>query len=133
MREQLGEIPTPGERIERSTQMLTDMTRNVGLAAAIPTSSQTLDQIELLSLGDQRVLMIVVTQDHVVHNQVVLMEEPATQGDLASIRNYVNANFTGWVLSNIRTELRVRLEAESATFDRLMRRLMFFMRRACWT
>jgi heat-inducible transcriptional repressor len=126
LREELQEIPTLGERMERSTQMLTEMTRNVGLAAAIPTSSQTLDQIELLSLGGQRVLMIVVTQDHVVHNQVVLLDEPVTHDELASIRNYVNRSFSGWVLSSIRSELLARLSEESASYDRLMCRLLFF-------
>jgi heat-inducible transcriptional repressor len=126
LRDELKEIPTLGERMERSTQMLTEMTRNVGLAAAIPTSSQTLDQIELLSLGGHRVLMIVVTRDHAAHNQVVLLDEPITQDELASIRNYVNQNFSGWVLSAIRTELLARLNEESASYDRLMRRLLFF-------
>ncbi len=50
-------------RVERSSHMLTEMTRSIGITAAIPTSSQTLDQIELIALADQRVLMIVVTRD----------------------------------------------------------------------
>src|ERR1700756_5258525 len=32
-------------RIERSSQLLTEITRNFGIAAAIPTENQTLDQV----------------------------------------------------------------------------------------
>ena len=63
VRNELGRMDTIEGRMERSSHILTEMTHSVGIAAAIPTASQHLDQIELLSLGDRRVLMIVVTKD----------------------------------------------------------------------
>ena len=55
--------------------MLTEMTRSIGITAAIPPSSQTLDQIELIGLVDRRVLMIVVTRDRTVRNRVIALDE----------------------------------------------------------
>jgi heat-inducible transcriptional repressor len=100
------------------------MTRNVGIAAAIPAASQGLDHVELAALADQRVLMIVVTSDHMVRNRVIRLEEPISQRELDSIRNYINANFSGWTLAQVHTELQHRLEAESAAFDSILKKLM---------
>jgi heat-inducible transcriptional repressor len=112
------------ERIERSSHFLTEFTRNIGIAAAIPASSQILSQIELLKLADSRVLMIVVTQDRMVRDRVVWLDEEISQDDLNSIRNYVNGNFSGWRLAEARQELQRRLEQESAAYDAILKRLI---------
>lgn len=111
------------ERVERSSHLLMELTRNVGIAAAIPASSQLLEQIELVLLPGMRVLMVVVTRDQMVRNQVVQLDEPVTQDELHSIRNYVNMNFAGWSLAGIRRELDRRLQQESAAYDLLLRKL----------
>jgi heat-inducible transcriptional repressor len=124
VRAELGRMDTMEGRMERSSHMLTEMTHSVGIAAAIPTASQHLDQIELLSLGDKRVLMIVVTKDRTVRQRVVMLDERVAEGELESIRNYVNHNFSGWVLSKVQSELNRRLEQESAAYDAILRKLM---------
>jgi heat-inducible transcriptional repressor len=123
LRAELGNVASMEARVERSSHMLTEMTRSVGIAAAIPSSAQTLDQIELIGLSDNRVLMIVITRDRMVRNRVVALDEHVAADELASIRNYINRNFSGWKLSEVHTELRRRLEEESAAYDALLRKL----------
>lgn len=123
LRHRMDEAGTVESRLERSSHLLTEMTRNMGIAAAIPTTGQTLDSIELVGLPDRRVLMIVMTRDRMVRDQVVVLDEPVNQDELTSIRNYVNLNFSGWTLHDVRTELRRRLEQQSAAYDRILRRL----------
>jgi heat-inducible transcriptional repressor len=103
--------------------VLTEVTRNVGIAAAIPTSSQTLEQIELVRLADRRVLMVLVTRDRIVRDRVVSVPEEISQDELNSIRNYLNRNFSGWQLSEARHELQRRLDDDSAAYDAILRRL----------
>jgi heat-inducible transcriptional repressor len=110
-------------RVERSSHMLMEMTRGIGIAAAIPTLSQQLDQIELIGLADRRVLMVVVTRDHMVQHRVVAVDEVLRQDHLESIRNYVNRNFSGWTLSELRRELADRMAHESALYDAVLKRL----------
>ncbi len=109
--------------VERSSHVLTQITRNVGIAAAIPTSSQTLDQVELVKLADRRVLMVIVTRDRIVRDRVVTLSDDISQDELNSIRNYLNANFSGWPLFEARQELRRRLEQESAAYDAILAQL----------
>ncbi len=123
LRHELSQMTTMEARVERSSHMLTEMTRSIGITAAIPTSSQTLDQIELIALADQRVLMIVVTRDQTVHNRVVALGEPVSQDELTSIRNYINRNFTGWNLAEIHADLKRRFEQQSAAYDALLKKL----------
>ncbi len=110
-------------RIERSSKLLTEITRNLGIAAAIPTENQTLDQVELLSLPDRRILMVVITRDRMVRNKLIQVEEHVGQDELNSIRNYINYNFGGWVLSNIQRELKRRFELDSAAYDAILKRV----------
>lgn len=109
--------------IQRTSQILTEMTRNMGIAAAVPVTDQRLEHIELVALADRRVLMILVTGDRMVRNRVVLLEESMSQEELNSLRNYVNRNFAGWQLSDARIELLRRMEEERAAYDEVLQRL----------
>ncbi len=110
-------------RIERSSKLLTEITRNFGIAAAIPTENQILDQVELLALPDRRILMVVITRDRMIRNKLIQVDEHVSQDELASIRNYINYNFSGWVLPNIHRELKRRFELESAAYDAILSRV----------
>jgi len=120
---ELSHVDSMEERVERSSQMLTELTQVMGIAAAIPAVRQTLDQIELLALPDKRVLVILVTSDRMVRNRLVTLDEWISQDELNNIRNYINRNFSGWVLADVRQELQMRLAEERAAFDQILRRL----------
>lgn len=123
VRGELSQMDTMEARVELSSRLLTEMTRGVGITAAIPAASQTLDQIELIALSDRRVLMVVVTRDRMVRNRVVGFDEFVGQDELASIRNYINRNYSGWTLPDIRVNLERRLEQQSAAYDELLKRV----------
>ncbi|MBM3728836.1 MAG: heat-inducible transcription repressor HrcA [Acidobacteria bacterium] len=123
LRNQLRQAASVEARIASTSHILTEMTRNVGIAAAIPASSQSLHQIELMALVDKRVLMIVVTGDRMIRNQVVELPDQLSQDELNEIRNYVNRNFSGMVLAEVRERLRERLAHESAAYDAILKRL----------
>ena len=129
LRSELSGLDTVGARVERSSHILMELTRNVGIAAATPALAQELDQIELVPLADNRVLMILVTRDRMVRNRVVTLEEPASRDELMSIRNYVNRNFSGWQLGDARRELLRRMLEERAIYDAVMRKLEVLYRK----
>ncbi|MBS1877401.1 MAG: heat-inducible transcription repressor HrcA [Acidobacteria bacterium] len=123
VRAELSRADTMEERVEKTSHILTEMTKGVGIAAAIPTVGHQLDQIELLSLGERQVLMIVVTKDRTVRQKVVSLDEPIRQTELESIRNYVNGSFGGWLLADVQAELNRRLQQESAACDEILSKL----------
>ncbi len=120
---ELSEAGDVEECVQRTSRILTEMTRNVGIAAALPATEQQLEHIELISLADRRVLMILVTRDRTVRNRVVMLDEAISPDELISLRNYVNRNFAGWKLSDARAELLRRLEEERAAYDEVLKHL----------
>ncbi|MDP9054202.1 MAG: heat-inducible transcriptional repressor HrcA [Acidobacteriota bacterium] len=111
------------ERVGIASRVLTEITRNVGIAAALPSSAQELEHLELIALSERRVLMIVATGDRMVRNRVVTLDQAMTQDDLIQLRNYVNENFAGWTLEKARGELLRRIEEERAVYDAVLRQL----------
>jgi heat-inducible transcriptional repressor len=120
---EIQKVTTVEGRIERSSKLLTEITRNFGIAAAIPNGTQTLDRVELLALPDRRILMVVITRDRMARNKVISIEDHITQNELDSIRNYINYNFGGWALPNIHRELKRRFDLESAAYDAILNRV----------
>lgn len=123
LRSEFGRLDSVEARVEHTSRMLTEMTRSVGIAAAIPQLSPALDQVELVALPDRRVLMVVMTRDRQVRNRVVTLDEALTADELGSIRNYINRNFSGWQIERVRRELSDRLEHASAAYDTLLQKL----------
>jgi len=129
LRTELREAPTAAARVERSCHILTELTRNVGITATLPPAVRELDQIELVPLGDHRILVILVTRDRAVHNRVVALDEPVSSAELVDIRNYVNRNFSGWRLEDARRELVERIAEERAIYDAMLRKLTLLYRK----
>jgi heat-inducible transcriptional repressor len=129
IRQRLHHAESLDQRVEQCSQMLTEMTQGVALTAAIPTAAQTLEQVELVALGGQRVLMVVVTGDKVVRDQVVTLDQPVTTADLAPIRNYINTEFSGWLIGDIQPEIARRLAQTSAQYHLILQKLMLLYER----
>jgi heat-inducible transcriptional repressor len=123
LRSDFSRLDTVEQQVEFSSRTLTEKTSGMGITAAIPAARPALDQIELVALPDRRVLMVVVTRDHEVCNRIVTLDEALNTGELESIRNYVNRNFNGWQLEDIRRELSNRLEHAAAAYDEVLRKL----------
>lgn len=111
------------ERVTIASRVLTEMTRHVGIAAALPRTSQELQHLELVGLSDRRVLMILATSDRMVRNRVVTLDQELSQDELTRLRNYVNVNFAGWALDRARAELLRRIEEERAMYDAVLQQL----------
>jgi heat-inducible transcriptional repressor len=69
-------------------------------------------------LGDQKVLAVVVTRSGVVRDRVLRLDLPQSELDLAA--RYINENFRGWIMEDMRAEIARRLEKERSEYDRLM-------------
>ncbi len=117
------------ERVGIASRVLTEITRNVGIAAALPSSAQELEHLELIALSERRVLMIVATRDRMIRNRVVTLDLAMTRDDLIQLRNYVNAHFAGWTLEKARTELLRRIDEERAMYDEVLQQLTLLCRK----
>lgn len=106
------------EFMERTSHVLSLISRNVGVAVAASGPKNALDHVYFSRLGDQKVLAVVVTKSGLVRDRVLRLDLP--QNDLDVAARFINDNFHGWTLEAVRTEIARRLEQERNEYDRLM-------------
>src|SRR6478609_5490394 len=106
------------EFMERTSHVLSLISRNVGVAIAATGPKNALEHVYFSRLGDQKVLAVVVTKSGLVRDRVLRLDLP--QADLDAAARFINENFRGWTLEAVRTEIARRLEKERSEYDRLM-------------
>jgi heat-inducible transcriptional repressor len=106
------------EFMERTSHVLSLISRNVGVAVAVGGPKNALEHVYFSRLGDQKVLAVLVTRSGLVRDRVLRMDLP--QADLDAAARFLNENFRGWTMEAMRIELARRLEQERSEYDRLM-------------
>jgi len=106
------------EFMERTSHVLSLISRNVGVAVAISGPKNALEHVYFSRLGDQKVLAVVVTKSGVVRDRVLRLD--ISQADLDAAARFINENFRGWTVDAMRVDLARRLEQERSEYDRLM-------------
>jgi heat-inducible transcriptional repressor len=106
------------EFMERTSHVLSLISRNVGVAVAIGGQKNALEHVYFSRLGDQKVLAVVVTRSGLVRDRVLRLD--ISQADLDAAARFINDNFRGWTMDAMRVELARRLEQERSEYDRLM-------------
>lgn len=109
------------EFMERTSHVLSLISRNVGVAVASSGPRNALEHVYFSRLGDQKVLAVVITRSGVVRDRVLRLDISQPDLDLAAL--YINENFRGWTMEAMRSEIARRLEQERSEYDRLMNSL----------
>jgi heat-inducible transcriptional repressor len=123
IRSSLGEPADAEQFLERSSHLLSQLSRSVGVAMAATVASEALEHVHFTRLAEKKVLAVVVTRGGVVSDRVLRVTRDLRQDDLDVCARYINENFRGWTLAAARTELQKRIEQERSEYDRLMRSL----------
>lgn len=122
LREQLDFDPDaePKELIESVSSFLSGFTRMAGVVTLPRREVSVLRYIEFLPLGDRRVLVILVVNDHEVQNRVIHTDREYSRAELEQAGNYFNQTFAGRDLGAIRQVMASELEATRRDVNRLM-------------
>ena len=109
------------EFMERTSHVLSLISRNVGVAIAVGGPKNALEHVYFSRLGDQKVLAVVVTKSGLVRDRVLRMD--IAQQDLDAAARFINENFRGWTMEAMRGEIGRRIERERSEYDRIMNSL----------
>jgi len=107
------------EFMERTSHVLSLLSHNVGVTVATSGPRNALEHVYFSRLGDQKVLAVLVTRSGVVRDRVLRLDLSQADLDLAS--RYINENFRGWTMEQLRQEIAHRIEQERSEYDRLMK------------
>src|SRR6202451_4150401 len=106
------------EFMERTSHVLSLISRNVGVTVASSGTKNALEHVYFSRLGGHKVFAVLVTRSGLGRDRVLRLDLPQDELDLAA--RYINENFRGWTIESMRTELARRIEQERSEADRLM-------------
>jgi len=111
---------TSHELVESASEILAEVTRMAGLVTIPKRGQVLLRHVEFLSLNDNRVLVIMVLDDHEVQNRVIYTKEQYTEIQLKEASNFINHQFIGQALSHIRSSLISSMQTDRESMNSLM-------------
>lgn len=106
--------------LNNTSTMLSQVTSLAGLVMLPAPNSRALRQVEFLSLNDNRVLAILVTNDREVENRIIQTNRAYTQSELTEAANYLNSAFSGRDIDAVKHGLIREMAAAREEMDRLM-------------
>ncbi|MEM7502458.1 MAG: heat-inducible transcriptional repressor HrcA [Pseudomonadota bacterium] len=115
-----GQSEDGGAIAHKVSDMLSRVTSLAGVVSVPKGSQAILRQIEFLPLSDSRVLAILVINDRDVQNRILHTAEPHTEDELTRAANYINENYAGVDLANVRERLLGDLERTRDSMNQAM-------------
>jgi heat-inducible transcriptional repressor len=106
----------PQKVIANAAQLLSNLSQFVGVVMA-PKRSSVFRHIEFLRLSERRLLVILVSPEGDVQNRVLFTEADYSQSQLVEAANYLNANFAGMAIEQVRARVQqdlLKLQGEIA-------------------
>ena len=100
----------PSRLIIMASQLLSELTHFAGVVATPKRSNTIFRYIEFMTLSDKRVLLIIVTPEGDVQNRVLFTDRIYTQTELVEAANFINQNYAGCELNEVRNRLKNELK-----------------------
>jgi heat-inducible transcriptional repressor len=110
--------------MKQASDLLSDLTRMVGVVMLPKPDTQALRHIEFLPLSNKRVLVITVVHPHEVQNRIIYTEHEYSASELQQASNYLNEAFTGRDINTVRNKLLRELREVHDNMNQLMKVVM---------
>lgn len=114
----------PSELITVASDLLSHITQMTCLITTPRRNQVVLRQVEFLQLDEQRVLVILVLNDREVQNRVIHTDRTFTDIELTQAANFLNREFGGRSLLEVRHHILESMQADKDRMDQLMQNAM---------
>jgi heat shock gene repressor HrcA len=113
-------VEAPDRLMERTSQLLSVLSNNVGIVVSPSLANDRLQHIEFVNLSEGKVLVVLVSHPNIVHNRIIRLKVGFAKEELERASNYLNREFNGKNLSEIRAEILKLMHEEKTMFDKLL-------------
>ena len=120
MAEEMDAVNNMQNLMQRTSSMLSDITHLASVVMLPRIEQSTLNQVEFVSLSDNRILVIFVMSDNEVQNRIIHTARTFSASELEQAANYLNKMFAGKDLNDIRKDMLAELESMKENVNRLM-------------
>jgi len=127
LRQQAGRTPLMDDLLASVSHLVSRAARHVGFALAA-NDGAVLQRIEFVPLDGSQILVVVVARGNQITQKVVDAGERVRPDDLAQAARYLNTEFAGLPLFDVREAVLARLKQERTLYDQLLARALTLAR-----
>jgi heat-inducible transcriptional repressor len=109
----------PQKVISNAANLLSSLSQFVGVVIT-PRRSSAFRHMEFLRLSEKRLLVIIVSPEGDVQNRVIYTEVDYTQAQLVEAANFLNSNYVGQDIDQVRGRLQGEVESLRSEIAALM-------------
>ena len=120
IRKALQQFDDPKRLLSNASKMLSRLTSFAGVVSMPDSEFSHFKQIEFLKLKKERVLAILVTEDGMVENKVLNLDQTYSDSELVRASNYFNDAYTGRSMFDVRQDLLRKMQQDSSEMQGAM-------------
>src|SRR5690242_17017293 len=111
---------SPKDLIATVSQLLSSVTQLAGVVTLPRSAEASITQIEFVSLSENRVLVVLVYGEREVQNRIIQLERYYSPDELKRASNFLNEQFRGRSLTQVRQEILRQLSETRAHMNQVM-------------
>jgi heat-inducible transcriptional repressor len=108
------------ELIATVSQLLSSVTRLAGVVTLPRAAEASITQVEFVGLSENRVLVVLVFGEREVQNRIIQLERYYSPDELKRASNFLNDQFRGRSLAQVRQEILRQLSETRAHMNQVM-------------
>lgn len=118
--------------LKEASKALSAVSHYVGVALSPSPEKTTLRGINLFMYKEGRLMAVLLTDEGIVKNKCIRLDSDLTQRDLNRISDYLNSEFSGHTIDEIRSRMVREMQRDKALCDTLISRAMRICREALY-
>ncbi|HUQ86699.1 MAG TPA: heat-inducible transcriptional repressor HrcA [Vicinamibacterales bacterium] len=120
LRQEAGDDPLMDDLLSSTSHVLSEASKGVGFAIAPPNAEALFQRIEFVPLSGSRILVVMVASGNQVSQKTVDIGEAVNTSELVQAANFLNSEFSGRKLDEVRAGVVERLKEERSLYDQLL-------------
>ncbi len=120
LRQEAGDGPLIDDLLSSASHVLSEVSRHVGFAIAPANADAIFHRIEFVPLSSHRILVVLVARGNQVSQKTIDVGEDIDRGALVNAANYLNEQFSGLTLDQVREHVLAKLREERTLYDQLL-------------
>ena len=120
LRDELNPNRSTADLVQTASTMLATLTTQAGIVTVPRPEAQQLRHVEFLALSENRVLVILVTNEKEVQNRIIQLARPMTEAQLRRAAELVNERYAGSDLSAVKERVVAEMAEARSRIDDYM-------------
>jgi heat-inducible transcriptional repressor len=120
IRREIGAATNASEITERAGHVLAEVSNGLGIIVSLPMGKTVMEHARMWLLPDGRVVVVLISTGGSTRDKILRPGRLFTQQELDATAEFLNRQYSGWVLETIREDLLQKLASERERYEGLV-------------